>query len=294
MEKTIKTKFLHVSIIFLFLVPVNIHIHCQDINGVQLSLKSYARWLERMNIPQSVLSVDTIETGADKAVLYLKSNCDKFAWNKLDSLCKTQTHMSLSNILIDRLSFDVDKPKSNDKIVIDGNGVVIIVTQAEDSVLTNISLKQGIHDSKTYIVEDIKFISPKTSLKFNNEKANIKILEERLMQRLQSYFIQSKPQYRNKNSFESHPDVTSLIINVKNTRGWIMPNHKYWEHIDVFFHFNQIEKLFIVDFYIDGEYASSGGDKEPDISEFHVIESKYLENIQKKIRDYLNEITNSK
>ncbi len=264
------TKFLYISIISLFLVPVNIH--CQEVSEAQLSLKSYARWLERMNISQSTLSVDTMETDADNTVLYMKTNFDKFAWNKLDSLCKTQTHTSLPDLLMDRLDFDVDRQISKDKIVISGNSVLIIITQPKDSVLTDISQKLGVFDSQSYNLNAITFLLAKNRLKYDQkEKENIETIRNKIKLELLPVAkrgSEKSTSLKYASQLQLCDKGNTLVIEIDGIKGWIKSDKKYWEKIKLGFHFNQEGNQLVIDFDIDGYFASGRGDIKPQKSEF--------------------------
>lgn len=263
MEKVTMTIFLHISAVFLFLVPVNLR--CQEVNEVQLSLKSYARWLERMNISQSVLCVDTIETDADKAVFYLKSDCDEFAWKELDSLCKTQTHTSFSNLLINRLRFDVDKPISKDKIVIDGNGVLIIITQPKDSVVIKFFSKLGIVPGhRAFALNDIHFIFAR-----NQKTYNIDITIEKIRRKLAEELRLDLKKYNHFCGYIAKENEASSSLSVKfKIKGTIIPKHQYWENVVIIFHFSQYKDKLNIEYDVDGTYASGRGSNEPADSEF--------------------------
>lgn len=256
-------KKIYISIISLFLFSINLH--CQETKEVQLALKSYARWLDRINISQSILSVDTMEMTADKVILYLNSDCDRITWNKLDSLCNMQVHMSLSNFLIKRLNLDVDNRTLKGKIVIDGKEGLTIITQSKDTAMTEFLVKQGVVPAyRKFALNEIHFISSKNH-KIYNKYITIEKIRRELVNKLPFYL-------KTCNGFcdyipKNDDDLPFLPVEFK-LKGEIIPNHKYWEYIVIIFHFSQSENKLIIEYDVDGTYASGRGFGKPAKSEF--------------------------
>ena len=257
-------------------------------NFFKSQIPDFKIWLAQFNVKNTtnfnapVLSFDTISVYKETQLLLKLKVLDKENWLELNKRTDSLLDKNLSEILIEKLAFQMDLKQEQCLIKIDGLDVKLSIKNKEGKLTTKLMKKMGeVSDGHIVPVGDINNLRVGDKLVI---KETISTIEERLEKGLDNYFKKFETTF-SKYNFKVLSNLNNkLIIEINNIHECVISENDYFEHIELNFTFSVLNEnnnnSINIQYSINAKYAA-GIIWSPHLSDYHDANSKYPDEMRK-------------